>query len=147
MTAPTTGTPKLAVLAVCERDGKFLMVQRGKAPALGTWGFPGGHVEFGEALSEAAVRELCEETGVVAEAGEVIDHVELIEPEDASGAYHFLLMAVRCAYVSGEAVAADDAADVDWMSLDDLLTTTRELSQDVTRVAQNALKARAVATL
>ncbi|WP_417280438.1 NUDIX hydrolase [Celeribacter sp.] len=135
MTAPTIGTPKLAVLAVCERDGKFLMVQRGKAPARGSWGFPGGHVEFGEILTEAAVRELHEETGVVATAGAVIDHVELIE----AGAYHFLLMAVRCDYVSGEPVAADDAADVDWMSLDDLLTTTRELSQDVTRVARRAL--------
>ncbi|WP_434286676.1 NUDIX hydrolase [Celeribacter sp. SCSIO 80788] len=135
--------PKLAVLAVCQKNGKFLMVERGKAPARGTWGFPGGHVEFGETLAEAAARELQEETGVVATAGEVIDHVELIE----AGAYHFLLMAVCCDYVSGEPVAADDAADVDWMSLDDLLTTTRELSQDVTRVAQNAVKARAGSTL
>ncbi|MBW6417771.1 NUDIX hydrolase [Celeribacter sp. PS-C1] len=138
-----SGMPKLAVLAVCERDGKFLTVQRGKAPARGSWGFPGGHVEFGETLAEAAVRELHEETGVVATAGAVIDHVELIE----AGSYHFLLMAVRCDYVSGEPLAADDAADVDWMSLEDLLTTTRELSKDVTRVAQNALRARGVATL
>ncbi|WP_460273285.1 NUDIX hydrolase [Celeribacter sp. ULVN23_4] len=130
-----SGRPKLAVLAVCRKDGKFLMVERGKAPARGSWGFPGGHVEFGETLAEAAVRELFEETGVVAKPGEVIDHVELILPD-----HHFLLMAVACHYVSGEAMAADDAAALDWMSLDDLLTTTRVLSQNVTQVAQKALE-------
>ncbi|WP_417246007.1 NUDIX hydrolase [Celeribacter sp.] len=130
--------PKLAVLAVCERDGKFLMVERGKAPARGTWGFPGGHVELGETLAEAAVRELAEETGVQATAGAVIDHVELIQREEGEVTHHFLLMAVLCHYVSGEPVAADDAADVDWMSQQDLLTTTRVLSQDVVRVARKA---------
>lgn len=130
--------PKLAVLAVCERDGKFLMVQRGKAPSRGTWGFPGGHVELGETLAEAAVRELAEETGVQATAGAVIDHVELIQREGDVVTHHFLLMAVLCHYVSGEPVAADDAADVDWMSQQDLLTTTRVLSQDVVRVAPKA---------
>ncbi|ATG47292.1 NUDIX hydrolase [Celeribacter ethanolicus] len=126
--------PKLAVLAVCQRNGTFLMVERGKDPARGTWGFPGGHVEFGETLAEAAARELFEETGVVAAPGAVIDHVELIVPD-----HHFLLMAVACRYISGEPVAADDAAAVDWMSLEDLLTTARPLSQNVTRVAQAAL--------
>ncbi|PZX13920.1 NUDIX hydrolase [Celeribacter halophilus] len=130
--------PKLAVLAVCEHDGKFLMVERGKAPARGTWGFPGGHVELGETLAEAAVRELAEETGVQATAGAVIDHVELILREGEEVTHHFLLMAVLCHYVSGEPVAADDAADVDWMSQQDLLTTTRVLSQDVLRVARKA---------
>lgn len=126
--------PKLAVLAVCQRNGTFLMVERGKDPARGTWGFPGGHVEFGETLAEAAARELFEETGVVAAPGAVIDHVELIVPD-----HHFLLMAVACRYISGEPVAADDAAAVDWMSLEDLLTTACPLSQNVTRVAQAAL--------
>lgn len=126
--------PKLAVLAVCQRNGTFLMVERGKDPARGTWGFPGGHVEFGETLAEAAARELFEETGVVAAPGAVIDHVELIVPD-----HHFLLMAVACRYISGEPVAADDAAAVDWMSLEDLLTTARPLSQNVTQFAQAAL--------
>ncbi|PTQ74566.1 NUDIX hydrolase [Celeribacter persicus] len=131
--------PKLAVLAVCQRDGKFLMVERGKDPARGTWGFPGGHVEFGETLAEAAARELEEETGVIAEAGAVIDHVELIFREGDRVAHHFLLVAVSCRYIAGEPVAADDAAAVDWMRYEDLLTTDRPLSQNVTRVAKAAL--------
>jgi mutator protein MutT len=134
--------PKLAVLAVCQKNGKFLMVERGKAPARGTWGFPGGHVEFGETLAEAAARELFEETGVVAAPGAVIDHVELIVPD-----HHFLLMAVACRYISGEPLAADDAAAVDWMSLAELKVTTRPLSQDVVRVAETALRAQAGSTL
>ncbi len=59
--------PKLAVLAVCLHEGKFLLVQPPNPPDAGLWGFPGGHVELGETLVEAAARELHEETGVASE--------------------------------------------------------------------------------
>ena len=57
--------PKLGVSAAIWRDGKVLLVERAKPPK-GIWAFPGGHVELGETLEEAAARELQEETGMTA---------------------------------------------------------------------------------
>ena len=58
--------PKLGAIAVVVRKGRMLLVQRKKNPNAGTWGFPGGHVQLGETAMQAAVRELAEETSVVA---------------------------------------------------------------------------------
>lgn len=53
---------KCSVIALVERDGKFLAVSRKDNP--NDFGFPGGKVEFAESLESAVVRELKEETGL-----------------------------------------------------------------------------------
>ena len=62
----------LAVLAVVLRpmgpEMQALIVQRAQQPNAGRWGFPGGVLELGETVFEGAMRELHEETGIVAEA-------------------------------------------------------------------------------
>lgn len=50
---------------VTNDDGQVLLQRRGDR---GSWGFPGGAVEYGESLEEAAVREIYEETGLKVEA-------------------------------------------------------------------------------
>ena len=59
--------PIVGVLAVVLRDERALVVRRSNPPLAGRWGFPGGVLEFGETVAEGAMRELVEETGVVAE--------------------------------------------------------------------------------
>ena len=49
---------------VFDREGRVLLVQRGRPPAQGTWHGPGGRLEVGESLVEAARREVREETGL-----------------------------------------------------------------------------------
>lgn len=49
------------------RDGKLLLGKRKNAYGAGTWGLPGGHLEFGESVKKAAARELEEETGLRAD--------------------------------------------------------------------------------
>jgi mutator protein MutT len=109
--------PKLGAIAVVVRDGRVLLVERAKAPNAGTWGFPGGHVEWGETALEAAVRELAEETGVIATSPEYLTNLDVIA-QDETGVvqYHYLLAVVLCAYVAGEPVAADDASDARWFT-------------------------------
>lgn len=53
------------VSTVVVEHGKVLMIREGKDNygQRGTWNFPAGHVEYGEGLAEAAVREALEETG------------------------------------------------------------------------------------
>ncbi|WP_341367635.1 NUDIX hydrolase [Yoonia sp. BS5-3] len=112
-------TPKLGAIAVVYHDGKFLLVQRRKAPNAGTWGFPGGHVELGETALEAAARELREETGIVATPLHYLTNVDAITHDDAGTiTHHFLLAVVVCRYESGVPVAADDAADAKWLTPD-----------------------------
>ena len=56
--------PKLAAVVLATMDGKLVMVRRGIEPAMGRWAFPSGYVDRGEAVADAAVREVMEETGL-----------------------------------------------------------------------------------
>lgn len=129
-------TPKVGAIAVLLHEGKFLLVQRGKDPGRGLWGFPGGHVEAGEAAMDAAVRELMEETGVQATARDCATCVDIIGKDESGAlAYHYLLAVVVCDYVSGTPVAADDAAAAEWVEAKDVIQETRALNQKVAEVA------------
>ena len=112
---------RVGVGAVIIRDGQVLLVKRGREPAKGLWAIPGGAVEPGETLQAAAEREILEETGVVINAGEPIFAFDLIE-KDETGAlkFHYVIVDLRAEYVSGEPVAADDAADARWLAPRDL---------------------------
>ncbi|HEX5165423.1 MAG TPA: NTP transferase domain-containing protein [Thermomicrobiales bacterium] len=63
--------PKVATAVVVEIDGKVVLQQRAIDPGIGKWTFPGGFVERGEPVREAAVREILEEVGVTVAAEEL----------------------------------------------------------------------------
>lgn len=113
--------PLPAVLAMVARQDRVLLVRRGKTTLPDPWGFPGGKIELGETVRAAAQRELAEETGVQAEAGPVLEVLDLIIP-DAQGRVrvHYILNAVPCRWRSGEPLAASDAIAAGWFSLEDI---------------------------
>lgn len=112
---------RVGVGAVVIRNGKVLLVQRGRAPGKGLWAIPGGSVEAGETLQAAAEREILEETGVVIRAGKPIYAFDLIE-NDALGVlkFHYVIVDLKAEYISGEPLAADDAEDARWLAPEDL---------------------------
>jgi 8-oxo-dGTP diphosphatase len=114
--------PIVAVLAVVLRGGRALIVQRAQQPNAGRWGFPGGVLELGETVAAGAMRELQEETGIVAKPAGWLDVHDAISRDDAGRVqFHYTLIAVRGVWQSGEGVAADDAADCAWVSRDDII--------------------------
>jgi ADP-ribose pyrophosphatase YjhB (NUDIX family) len=118
--------PIVAVLAVVLRpmgqENRALIVQRAQQPNAGRWGFPGGVLELGETVAEGAMRELLEETGVVAEpAGWLNVHDAISRDDEGRVQFHYTLIAMRGVWQSGEGVAADDAAACAWVSRDDIV--------------------------
>jgi 8-oxo-dGTP diphosphatase len=61
---PHTIHPVAAVLGVIVHESRVLLVRRSNPPDAGFWGFPGGKIEAGETIEQAALREVNEETGL-----------------------------------------------------------------------------------
>lgn len=132
--------PRLAVLAVVLRGESVLLVKRANEPDAGLWGFPGGHVDFGEELSDAAARELAEETGLTTPGGRLIDTLEMLrDGPDGRPRHHFILCAMLCPYRGGEPVAADDALDARFVPIAHVMTGQIETSEHVDRVLVRAM--------
>ena len=113
--------PRVAVGAVVFKEDKVLLVLRGKPPAEKQWSIPGGCVELGETLQEAAEREIAEETGIAIQASKPIYTFDVIEhDENGHIRFHYVIVDLAADYVSGELRAGDDAVDVSWVSLKDL---------------------------
>ena len=139
---PFPGTPAqpiAATIAAVIRNGQALLVRRANPPDAGRWGFPGGKIESGETIPAAALRELLEETGVAAEALRVFTAVDAFDRDESRGLRrHFILIAVLCRWISGEAIAGDDALEARWVRLGDLDRSDLALSLDVADVARQA---------
>jgi ADP-ribose pyrophosphatase YjhB (NUDIX family) len=131
--------PRVGALAVVRRGDQVLLAQRSKGGYVGRWGFPGGHVERGETVIEAAMRELREETGVAAEPVGVLTVLDEIGRDDAGRVqWHYVLVAVLANWRAGEAVAADDAAGVRWATLADITGGQIPVLKQVERVTRMA---------
>jgi ADP-ribose pyrophosphatase len=113
--------PQIGVGAVVIHNNKVLLVKRGRPPAQGQWAIPGGRLELGETLQQAAEREILEETGIVIRASKPIFTFDLIERnDDASIRFHYVIVDLAAQYVSGEPRASDDASEARWLSADEL---------------------------
>jgi ADP-ribose pyrophosphatase YjhB (NUDIX family) len=112
----TITRPTLAASIAVFREGRVLLAQRGKAPALGLWSLPGGRIEAGERMAEAVLRELAEEVGVSAEIVGFIDHVEHIEySPDGTLRAHAVICAFAGRWLAGEPQLSDEATGLRWV--------------------------------
>jgi 8-oxo-dGTP diphosphatase len=105
----TGGKPKAVSVAIIN-ENELLLVERARPPARNMFAFPGGRVEAGEALVEAARRELLEETGLT------VDMVEAFESYDLDA---FALTVFVGTGPSGNLQAADDAKSAAYFSVEE----------------------------
>ena len=112
--------PVVGVGGVVVRDGRALLIRRGKEPLYGRWVVPGGTVELGESLEDALVREMEEETGLRVEPVEILTVFDRIHREEGQVVHHFVIVDYLCRWRSGEARAGSDALEVAWASASEL---------------------------
>jgi len=97
--------PKLAAGTLFRYEGKLVLLKRAIEPGYGKWVFPGGFVDRGERVVDAAIRETLEESGVVVETRGLIDVYS------ATGS-PIVVVVYRAEIVSGEPRAADETLEV-----------------------------------
>lgn len=110
-----TNSKRLAVSVALRSEGRFLLVERANDPGRGMFAFPGGRVEDGEQLPQAARRELMEETGVAADDLFLIASLDLGGDEDGFSLHVFSANAF-----TGDVKAGDDALSAGWYSLEEM---------------------------
>ncbi len=127
--------PLVGVGAIIIEHGRVLLIKRGKPPLEGQWSIPGGMLEIGEELREAAVREAREETGIEVEAGELLGVFDrVIRDSEGRVQYHYVLIDFLCQSISGEPCAGGDASEVRWFTREEaaalpLMEDTKEVIQ------------------
>jgi 8-oxo-dGTP diphosphatase len=116
------GPIEVGVGAIVVRSSRgsheVLLVRRRYPPFAGYWSFPGGHVEPGEPILEAARRELLEETGVEAEPVGVV-HIHELVAQNSGSLKHYIILDVLMKYVSGEPRPGSDADAAEFVPLDE----------------------------
>ncbi len=107
--------PFLAASCAVFRDGKVLLASRGRPPWVDVYTLPGGLVEIGETLEQAALRELHEETGVTAEIVALTGHSDVIVRDDEGKVRtHFLVASFACRWISGEGEPGEELPVMLW---------------------------------
>jgi 8-oxo-dGTP diphosphatase len=114
--------PRPASSAIVQRGDTYLLVRRINPPAAEMFAFPGGKAEPGENPADTALRELEEETGIKARNPQLFATYDLRSHDDngAMTSHYFLSVFLVEADDSQEVVAADDAIDPGWFTLEEI---------------------------
>lgn len=132
--------PVVATISAVVEGRAVLLVQRLNPPDAGRWGFPGGKIESGEPIQQAAVRELYEETGLRATADRIFTAVDVFDRDPhAVLRRHFVLIAVLCRDPVGVLSAGSDAGDARWFHLKEIEDAALATSLQVAEVAREAV--------
>jgi 8-oxo-dGTP diphosphatase len=114
--------PLVGVGVVALNDqGEVLLIKRGKPPRAGEWSLPGGLIDLGEKLEEAARREVWEECGIeIAIGGFIATFEPILYDAEGEIEYHYVLIDFWATHTAGEALAQDDAVAVSWSGVEQL---------------------------
>jgi len=130
----------VGVGAVVVREGRVLLIRRGKEPLRGRWLVPGGTLEWGETLAAAVAREVLEETGVTVEPRELLAVIDHIDRAGGMAGHHFVIVDYLCDWVAGEPRAGSDAEAAAWVAVPEL--SSYDVPQEALDVVAEGLRRR-----
>lgn len=131
--------PKLVACAIVEMDNRIVLLKRAKSPERGKWVMPGGYVDRGEKVEEAAIRETKEECGIE------------IGLKGLFGVYSYpgyleVVIVYLADYISGTLAAEDETTDSKLISVEEIpwdelaFESTRDALKDYCKMKKNAEK-------
>jgi ADP-ribose pyrophosphatase YjhB (NUDIX family) len=131
--------PLVGVGAIIIEDSRILLVKRAHPPLQAEWSIPGGVLEVGELVREAAIREAREETGLTVEPSDLLGvYDRILRNPEQRVQYHYVLIDFLCRWVAGDLSAASDAAEVRWFSRGEL--PALRLAEDTLDVIQKGFQ-------
>ena len=132
--------PILTVSGIIKNQkNQILLILRRSPPYAGTWSLPGGAVQVGETLEEALKREIREECGIDVKIHSHFDIISRIFPDEKGKIqYHYVIINYLCLPMEGKVIAGSDAANVRWVSLNEL--DQIELAKGIKEVIQKFIK-------
>ena len=125
-----------ATALVVNQHNQLLLGIRAIEPAKGEWGLPGGFIEMGETMEQAALRELKEETGLV---GEILSFIGCFSQESRFYG-SIIIFGYRVEAVDGHLQAGDDVEDLVYFDLDSLPPVAFEAHRKLIANLKNELK-------
>ena len=105
--------PKIAATCIVERQGTVLLIRRNNQVGYGLWSMPGGYVDRGEVVEEAAAREVEEETGLQVEVQRLVGLF-------SEAGHPVVVVAFTARETGGRLAAGQEAQDVGFFPPDDL---------------------------
>jgi len=115
--------PIASVAACVLRGERILVIRRAQPPSQGRWSVPGGAIELGETVHDAACRELREECGVAIAVDRVVMVEDLIVRDEAGEIrFHYVVTYLLSRYLGGEVRPDSDALALHWATREELDT-------------------------
>lgn len=103
------------------KENKILMVKEANPICYGKWNFPAGHVDEGEKIRAAAIREVFEETGCTVKLKGLLPIVSIKAP---SGETHVLVRFVADIVDENIKFNTDEILDVKWIDINEIKNMT-----------------------
>lgn len=113
-------TPVPGVGIIIYDKGRVLIIKRAFEPSRNRWSIPGGAVELGEKVRDAARREVYEELGLDVEIKDLVEVLDNIVYEGEKIKYHYVLIDFWAELRGGTLKLSHECLDAQWVSKDEL---------------------------